>query len=238
MTSLEKLDTKMAALGEIANKKLEEMPASVQGSWGAAIRNAKDELKAVQSEYRGTLLRNAVAILVNGDKVKAAQFVALAKEEGGIVVDANALYERLAGPIEQTFSDIRTWGIHQSHMLHKLLQEVMADLSLNELPMPARSQDTVLPTHGDVVEHVRKLIVEGVGNELNALYIEQEAARQAFAIRYTGVTAPILLVNASAEEASALAKGFGKGELAVTINSDDEINKEYLAKTLRKQRKK
>jgi hypothetical protein len=130
MTQLEKLDEKLAHLSVTANKKLEELPTSVQGSWAAAIRTAQEEIKAVKAQYRAVLLRNAVAILVGGDSVKADEFVALAKEEGGIVVDATALYQRLASRVEPTFSDARTWGIHQSHMLHKVLQEVMIELDL------------------------------------------------------------------------------------------------------------
>ncbi len=45
-------------------------------------------------------------------------------------------------------------------------------------------------------------------------------------------------MNAVATEASELAKSFGKGETSVTVNSDDEINKDFLAKTLKKIRKK
>jgi hypothetical protein len=104
--------------------------------------------------------------------------------------------------------------------------------------MPARSIEVVLPTYQDVVDHIRKLIVDGVGNELNALYLEEEVAKRAFEIRYIGVMAPVLLVNAQANEATALAQSFGKGELSVTVNSDDEITKEFLAKTLKRIRKK
>jgi hypothetical protein len=238
MTQLEKLDEKMAQLSTTANMKLEDIPSNVQGAWASAIRSAADELKEVRAKYRSVLLRNAVAILVNGDEAKVGEFVALAKDEGGIVVDATALYARLAKSIEPSLSEQRTWGVQQTHMLHKLLQEVMTELNLTELPMPARSLDTVVPTYQDVVNHCRKLIVDGVGNVLNALYLEEEVARRAFEIRYNGVMAPVLLVNAQADEASALAKSFGKGETAVLIANSDEINKDYLAKTLKKIRKK
>ncbi len=238
MTTLEKLDEKMATLSVTANKNLEEIPASVQGSWAYAIRSAKDELKAVRAEYRAVLLRNAVAILVEGDKAKVGEFVALAKAEGGIVVDASALYERLANGIEPSLSNQRTWGIQQTHMLHKLLQEVMTELNLTELPMPARSFDAVVPTFQDVVDHCRKLLVDAVGGELNSLYLEEEIARRAFEIRYIGSTAPVLIVNAHKSDIGPLAKSFGKGEASVTVNSDDEIDKDFLAKALKRIRKK
>lgn len=238
MTTLEKLDAKMADISTTANKKLEEIPASVQGAWSTAITNAKAELKATRAEYRQVLLHNAVAILVGGDSAKVTEFVTLAKDEGGIVVDAAALYERLAQGVEPTLGDRRMWGIHQSHMLHKTLQEVMTELNLTELPMPARTPDVVVESHQDLVAHIRKLIVDGVGNELNALYVEEETAKRAFEIRYIGSTAPVLIVNAEAGEATALAKSFGKGEASVTVNSDDEINKDFLVKTLKKIRKK
>jgi hypothetical protein len=236
--SLEKLDKKMADLKVLANKNLEEIPASVRGAWSTAVRNAKDELKDVQDEYRTLLLRNAVAILVGGDAVKAAELAALAKDEGGIVVDANALYTRLAQTIEPTLSDQRMWGVQQSHMLHKGLQEVMTELNLTELTMPARTPDVSVPTFDDVVEHVRVLIVDGIGNTLNALYVQDEAAKRAFEIRYIGTTAPVLVVNAREKEAAAIAKGFGKGDASMTVNSEDEINKDYLTKALKKLRKK
>jgi hypothetical protein len=238
MKTLEKLSAELDETEKDAAIIVDELPPNVRGGWATKVTEAKEALPRLKAQYRATLLRNAVAIFVNGDKAKVAAFAKLADEEGGIVVDASDLYTRLAKEVELTLGDQRSWGIHQVHKFHLALQEVMHDLGLNQLPMPSRGEMPLVPTFDDTVAHIRHVLRDAVGDELNSLYIEEATAKRARAIRYIGVMAPVLIVGAQPDEQNVLAKSFSKGRAKVVVKAEDEINKEYLTETLKRIRKK
>jgi hypothetical protein len=227
--NLATLSTAIENAAAVANKRLEDLPSSVQGGWATAIAEAKTKLKTLKGEYKSALLRNGVAILLEGDALKISEFVKLVRDEGeGLAVDAGALYRRLAEGVEPTFSDSRQWGVQQTYKLTLELKDVMEGIGLTELPMVDRKVMPVLPTTEDVANHIRTIVREVAGDELNRLYIEEMALKEAFEIRYTGTLAPVLILNANADEAANLAKSFTQGTTRVTLKEEDEINKKFL----------
>lgn len=238
MKNLEKLNTELAEVEKTAQINPEELPPQTRGAWTTAIVEAKAKADGLRREYRTMLLRNAVAIFVNGDKAKLVEFAKLADEEGAIVVDASALYTRLAKDVEPTVGDQRSWGIHQTHKLHLALQEVMHELGLTSMPMPSRGEMPLVPTFDDTVAHIRTIVRGATGDDLNNLYIQAVVVRRALAIRYIGVMAPVLIVGALDDEQAALAKSFGKGEMKVVVVATDEINEDYMSKVIKRIRKK
>lgn len=238
MTTLEKLTEELTETEKTAALDPEILPWQTRGAWAMAIGEAKTRLETLRAQYKALLMRNAVAIFVDGDSAKTAEFAKLVDEENGIVVDANALYDRLTKEVELTLGDQRSWGIHQTHKLHLALQEVMHELKLTSLPMPSRGELPLVPTSADTLKHIRNVVNGATSGELNALYVLNDIAKRALEIRYIGVVAPVLIVGAQADEQSVLARSFGKGDAKLTINSDDEVNKEYLVKALKRIRKK
>lgn len=233
--TLEELSKNIIATEKVANMDVEEIPPPTRGAWGTKITEAKARLAELTGQYRGLLLRNGVAIFLNGDPDKAQQFAALVRSEGeGLVADANALYTRLAKDVEPTLAEatVRQWGTTQTHRLHLALQEVMHELKLTAIDMPARDQPMV-PTFNDVVDNIRRLIRNSNGDEMNRLYVEEQAAKDALAIRYMGSLAPTLILNASDDEKNVLGSGFAKGMATVTVSSEDNIDKEFLIKTFK-----
>jgi predicted nucleic acid-binding protein len=237
MRTLKELNKELAEVEKTAAMNIEEIPASVRGGWTTSIEKAKTDLKALRAAYKKVLLSNGVAIFLTGDSAKVTELAKLADEEGGIVVDANALYERLAKEVEQTISDQRSWGIHQVHKFHLALQEVMHEVGLSELPMPSRDTMPLVKTFQDVVDHIRSVLRAAVGDQLNAIYIEAQAAKRAFEIRYIGVMTPVLIAGAKDGEFHQLSKSFGKGTATVNVLASDEVNKEFLGKALKQIRK-
>jgi hypothetical protein len=115
----------------------------------------------------------------------------------------------------------------------------MHEVGLTQMSMPSRQEMPLVPTFQDTINHIRSIIRDAEGDDLNTVYVKELVAKRAFAIRYTGLLAPVLMVNALADEHNALARIFGKGgDVKVAVKSDDEINEEYLAKTLKRIRKK
>lgn len=242
MSNLEELMKKIERVSADANKDLNELHASVRGGWAARIGEAKEELKKLRGEYKAALLANGVAIFLVGDSAKTVEFGKLIHDSGeGLVVDASALYKRLAAAVEPTFDDSmrqRQWGIAQTHRLHIALQEVMSEIGLVEIPMPDVTKNPVLKTPEAVVDHVRDIVRMSCGDAFNSFYMGEQAVKAGLKIRYMGVLAPIAILNAKDEEVAGLAISFAKGSALVPINEDDKINKEFLTRAFTEVNKK
>jgi hypothetical protein len=171
---------------------------------------------------------------MKGDPNKIQEFSNFVYGEGeGLVVDASALYKRLADEIEPTLSDSRQWGVGQTQKLHMSLQEVMHELGLVELPMPDRNSMPVVRTYEDVVGHVRDIVRSACGEFLNKLYLEAQAVKSALRIRYTNTLTPVLITNARDDEAGELAKSFAKGSAEIMVTKEDDVDKDFVYKVFK-----
>jgi hypothetical protein len=104
--------------------------------------------------------------------------------------------------------------------------------------MPSKDAMPLVPTYTDTVGHVKTIIRAAVGDQLNRLYCVEQALQKETEIRYIGVLAPVIILNATAEETAGLAQGFAKGNATVKINATDEINKDFLVATFKDVNKK
>lgn len=236
MNTLEKLTNNIEEVEKIAHLNLDELPSSVRSGWTSRVTDAQGELKKLLEQYKTTLLQNSVAIFLTGDTAKAAEFSKLIRDENeGLTVDAGALYERLTAAVEETYGDRERegveWGIAQMNRLQVALQEVMHEVGLKELPMPATDSLPFLTGHAEILGHVRSLIRNACGDALNGLYLEVQAVNAARSIRYIEGMVPVAISNATEDEVNGLSRSFLKGVSVLPLNSTDEINKEFLIKS-------
>lgn len=237
--TLEKLTIDIKKTTANANKNLDEVHPNVRAGWGAEKGAAKEKLKELMVEYKATLLTNGIAIFLDGDPAKVSEFINLVHGEvEGLVVDAAALYERLANAVEVTMTSSRNWGVDQHYKLNIALQEVMSEVGLSELPMPARDSMPITQTHADVINHLRDLIRNSCGDMLNSLYLQEAAVRDSLQICYMNVMVPVFVLNARTDERASLGSAFMRGSTTVDISSDTEVNKEFMIKTFKEVNKK
>ncbi len=234
MKTLEEMGNELQKLMKTASTNLEDIPWQTRSAWGNEIQEAKAKLGPLKKAYKEALLRNGVAIFLEGDASKSAEFAKFISESGeGLAADAGTLYERLAKSVESTLSEARAWGVHQTAKLNRDLQEVMHEVGLTELPMPSRSYMPVVATYGDTLANVRKILREAVGDDLNALYIGEQVFKGAVEICYTASVAPTAILNSVEEDRLGLAKGFGKGSATLALRADDVIDEEFMRKAFK-----
>jgi hypothetical protein len=199
------------------------------------IEAAKQLLKPLEAEYKTTLLRNAVAIFLDGSDEKQARFATLTENSGeGIAVYASALYQRLTQAVESTMGHTREWGVGQTAKLHAAIMEVMHDVNLSEVPMPStRDVGRRLATTKDVFDHIRNIIRAACGDRLNAVYMEVQVAKRAREIRYTHTTVPVIVLDALPDEVQVLGASYAKGHATVSLKDDEEVNEELLKKVFK-----
>lgn len=241
MNNLKSLEKELDENEKVAAMNIDDIPARTRGGWASRIAEAKEKANKLVDEYQAALAANSVAIFVYGSSAKTSEFEKLVRETGGLLVDADALYNRLTNAVWATIPDgvqSTEWGVQQTYRLQMTLQEVMHELKIKELEMPARADSVVLKDKEAALNYIRRvtkdLVVYGAPNvTLNRFYLNQEMYRAARVIRYKGNIAPVFIMNAAQEDAPKLAYGFGKGVSAVTIADGDTIDTEYLKKTIK-----
>lgn len=222
---------------KVAAMDLEAVPLRTRGGWTARVAEAKAKVKALKLAYNNALLSGAVGIILDGDPEKISQAVKLMNEDG-VVIDGQALYKRIADQLAPTFGNTREWGIAQTHKLHLLLQEIMHELGLTEIPMSDRHTNVTCQTYNDIVIHVRNTLFLSLGTTLTSLYLDKLATERAFALHYTGTNMPVVIYNVYPGEEDRLGSRFGRGHTIWTLNAEDNVNPEYLSKNLKNLAKK
>ena len=235
MKNLKQLEKELGEAEAVVAKNPEDIPSAVYGAWMTRIAQTRDSLKTLRAEYRQTFQSCALAVFVSGSPEKVAEFLAVAAAAGneGIAVSASALYERLATGVEEGLAGRREWGIQQTYRLHSGLMEVMEEVGLTEMQMPDRATSPILPTHADVVSHVRQVVREAVGDELNSLYVEHLAVQKALEIRYIGVAVPVLVTDAREDERVGVARRFAKGSATVVVPETETVDEAFLVKAFK-----
>lgn len=225
--TIKQLAEDIEKFSKLANTDLDELSPAVRAGWASTIENSKTKLKELERQYSQQVARNSAAVLLLGPADKAQQLADLIKSKGeGFVVDASALYRRLAQHIMPTMRDDGRsveWGITQTSRLIGALREIGPELGLTELPMPDRVEQPSVATFDDVLRHVKHVIRSSSGESLNKLYIEKELVKQALAIRYTGAVVQVIVLGASEDEAYDLGRMFGFGCFSEILSDEDEV---------------
>lgn len=243
MSNLKKLDKELDETITLSEKNLGDIPPAFRGGWAASINEAKLKATKLVEEYTTTLMANGVAIFVDGPTVKTTEFEKAVRDNRGLVVDAQALYDRLTNAVFQTISSSDRssgveWGVAQTYRFHQALQEVLHEVRLSEMPMPPRPRETFLKGRQDVLDVVKASLAGSGGALLSRMYLQQELYRAARAIRYSGNVAPVFIVNATEEDAKGIGPLFAKGVSNLTIKETDVIDRSYLGNILKEQLKK
>lgn len=231
MNNIKQLAEDIQKTSQIAHTNLEDVNPAVRAGWGATIENAKVRLKDLEQKYSQLIAKNSAAIFLTGNAEKVAEFAKLIRDEGeGFVVDAQALYNRLAHQVVVTLPQDRgsEWGVAQVYRLHTTIQEVMHEVGITELPMPDRTEAPFVKGYDQVLTHVRKIVRGACGDLLNKLYVERELVRQALEIRYTGVMVQVIVVNAQDGDIYDLGRMFGLGTHTVELADDTEVNDDFM----------
>lgn len=233
MKTLESMINELSAAQATAAIDIEEKPASVRGGWATRVREAKDAVVTLRKEYSEALLKSSVAIFLDGAPEKIAKATEVFTANNGLIVDANALYDRFTKVIEPTMSEGRSWGVAQTFRLNVAIQEIMHEVGVNEMDRPTPGNPPALPTADDTRKYVKSLIQGAVGDNLARLYLAKSVVDRAVEIRYTGVTVPVLVLGATPDEAANLTLNFGKGVTTLKLDDLDEVTEESLSKLLK-----
>jgi len=229
--TLEHIVRDFIANEELAATPLELKPFHVRAGFEIAIRQAKETLKTLRSEYQTKLFGNAHAYFVNGPKDKTTEFASKVGTEA-VSVDAEALYDRLATRVESTIGASREFTATQMAVLTVELRDVANELGMTGyMNAPKFQAHIALKTHDEIVAFVRGLVREAVGDSLLGTFVTKVLSDRALDARYSKVPAKVVIINATMDEIKFLAPLF-RLRSSVALTPETVVNESFATNTL------
>lgn len=226
--SLQSIMNEYTAQSAAAARNPEEYHYASRPGIEMAIRAAKDKVDALEKQYQAELLKNGVAIFLDGP-----QATALAAHAGVLAVDAEALYRRVAELVDPTLGSSRTFTANQASRALTELRNIGVELHIASMKQMDFGPAAEVPTLSDTLAIIRKGVRNALRDDLNRMYIEAALVRQALSLKFTGNSAPVFILNAIPEEREGLASLFGKGFTTWTVRADVEVNSDYILKLIK-----
>lgn len=181
---------------------------------------AKKNLPALKAKYLDYLQDAALVMVLSGTQNSQTKFAEIAAEEGNTVtVDAKALYLKLSEGIEESLGYTREFGVTQLSLVINGIRDICLDLGIRETDRPRHLEQVVVLTQADIVDHIRKIVRESDSDFLNVKYMSNTLLQQGLSKRYNQSVVPVVIMNASEEEAKALSQFWSKPYANVQVPS-------------------
>lgn len=214
-----------------SNINLEEVPRATRPAFEIAQRTAKDRMKSLNDTYCSELLKNAWVFVVHGSGLNPAIFAQIAEEEAGtITLNAEELYQRLAKPIDAALGARREFAPESVAALNRELRFISDELGIASMPAAKFTGSVSLPDLAATTAHVRTLIRGIVQDDLNRIFLRARLGQKALDMKFSDTPVPVVLVNATVDEAYGLAPIFNTNH-TVTIDENTEVTKEFVLST-------
>lgn len=211
METIRSLLDQIASTKKAAGASLGSVDFRMRQGFAMRKTQAKEELPRLYKRLQDSLVPSKlVCVVATGDTevgAKVAEFVAA---NGGIALDAAAMYERIAARIEPSFGPRRHYAENQ-FMGTKLEAEKISD----EVEGPVvqfKFKTAYTKTPAEVVAHVRDLIRGSMADVLNASYLSRAAMDQVVTkdLADESDRLPVVLTGTLPQERAALRRLFAK----------------------------
>ena len=240
LTPLEALVQGIQTRRALVAKQPSDFPASTRSGLVLAQGEAKDTLVLLEREYAAYLNSAAVACVILAQTPaleKAFVEKALECTRPLVVIDASALYQRLATVGTQGLGDTRQFGSGQVGLIIEELAAIGKELYFTSLAAPNWQYDEVVPTFQDFVAVIRKAIrTSKDGDILNRAFLRMEAFKSALDLGYTKAMVPIMVIGGTLGEREFLANNLFSASVTVTVNSEADVTEEKVSKALKTMR--
>ena len=187
-----------------------------------AVRAACERLPVLLEELQKTVIPNRLsAVYASGDETTISRVAEFIKKQGGIVLDANEIYRKIASNIELTYGNNRTFSTHQHQIMGQGIREIALNLDYRELPSPPY-RETICPDMKATISHVRSSIRGSIGDDFSKKYLVKALNEAILKSELDIPLIPILVVDVqSAEEKANLSPLF-------TTNTDFEFTPSFI----------
>jgi hypothetical protein len=188
-----------------AARDLEDVPANSRPGIEMSIRQAKDQVTVLEAEYAAYVKDRAFTIFPVGPH--AEEYAGIAAVEGETVnVSARMLYNVVSEDIEVSLGARRLFGVTQLTMLLNGLSDIGRELDLINLPIPQIVDVPHLPDFEALVDFVRSITREAIGDRVQVPFIEREVTRTALERGYSLSRIPVVITGTVPAEQESLSQ--------------------------------
>lgn len=238
--NLDRLMKKYTETQKISEMDLTLVPNANAAGWAMRKTDAVKELAAVRSQYDAKVKELAFAIFLTGENQWVELFASNAAHEVGTInVGADDFYDKICDTVEPSIGDRGTFGISQLGLLIRALDDLGREMGARNIPIP--QIDGVAHTHNrqELRDFVRIIIRKtGVGDQLNAAWIQNETTKKALEIRYNKAVVPVILTGATEDEVATLQTTLFSGTSFVVPVTKENSDLDSVMKCLGEIRKK
>lgn len=196
--------------------------------------DAAIELESLKKDYEATIKSLAFGIFLLGDDEPIQTFSKFCKEECGTLnVSADGFYDKICDTVEPSIGDRKTFGISQLSLLIRALSEMGRELNVRSIPTPQIDDLVHVKTREELRIYVRQLIRKtGMGDTLNAAWIQKDTTRRALEIGYSRPVVPVILTGATEEEVATLQATLFSGPSFVVNVTKENCDPDSILKCL------
>ena len=225
-TKIESLVEEMEVTEKRATADLDSTDPRTRPGREWAKREAQEHLVKLKVKYWAHISKGLCAIFVHADRIRSDEFVAVSTKAApveALYVAADKLYRQLAQEVESRMRTDRMFEPSQFALLMQATMILCADLGLADAPALKFRDGALLKTHEDVVDHVRKLIREACGDQLNAHFMRELVEKAAWQIRYSDDVVPVIVTGSSDHESEDLGRLLFNNRTVVANLGDEAV---------------
>lgn len=240
MTDMKQLVKDLAETQVLAKTDLEAVPWQTRNSITSMVKDAQERVTKLRDEYQRQLRSNTLGLFLFGEPERVARFMEIAAEEAGVnLIQGDKLYQDLADKVEPTLGDSREFGPTQLQGLHLGLNELMKAQDIRRMPLPRLQELTAVQDRIELVQHIRKLVRDALGDDLLRLVIDRRINELAVEQQFAGKVFPVAIVGLDPTEVQSLVPIFTNStSIQVGTSEDGEVTKDYVLNQLANFRKK
>lgn len=213
---------------KIARMDPEEYPWPARNGLVGAKKEAQAQLDVLTARYCSAIQGKTVGIFAVGNNYE--RFVELARSESAspiAVIYADDMYKQLADRVERSLGKSREFAPNQMSIVLQNLTNLCVDLEIRDFETPRFIESGPLADTRAVLSHVRNIIRNGLGDDMNRMYIAKQIGKEAVSSRHVASVLPVIVVGLESEdEASGLNQVTARFGTQVVI--PDTVTKEFV----------
>ena len=218
----------------LSKRSVEEVPLPGRPAIEMQIRQSKENLPKLRMEYLKVILKSSYGFFLEGeDDAKKQKFVDIALENGVLLVDADAVFQKLADQVQYSIGPSREFSVTQvgllDHALRELVEATGHDGVLNRTTI---SQLRIVKNREKLVDYIRELVANSNGAVPVVVAAQSEIIRQAIDREFAGKRLVVAVKRADAFNRVALAGLFTKNT-TVNVDEAEEVNEAYVEEVIR-----
>lgn len=193
-----------------ANVNLAKVAFAMRAGFSMRKTQAKEELPRLYRRLEANVVpAKLVGLVATGDAGVVEKVAAFVDANGGVVLDASRLYQRIADRIEPSFGPKRHFADNQFMGLKQEAEKISEEVAGPVVAFEFKA--LYLKTRADTIAHVRRTIRGTMTDTLNVAVLTRSVTDQVVSKNLADEEKlPVVLVGALPEERPALRAIFSK----------------------------